>query len=204
MRVGVSICEDAWSPTGPIFTQAAGGAELIVNINASPYYAGRLRERETMLATRAADAPVPVVYVNLVGGQDELVFDGASLVFDEKGALVARAKQFVEDLLVVDIDVRPGYRRRLLDPRGRVTAPTLPEVAISDAQLGAPYDPSRIEPLLEPVHEVYEALVLGTRDYVTQERLRATCSSACRVGSTRRSSPRSRPTRSAPSTSPAC
>ena len=90
MRVGVTICEDAWSPTGPILTQAAGGAELVVNVNASPYYAGRLRERETMLATRAADAPVPIVYVNLVGGQDELVFDGASLVFDETGALVAR------------------------------------------------------------------------------------------------------------------
>jgi NAD+ synthase (glutamine-hydrolysing) len=168
VRVGVTICEDAWSPTGPIFTQAAGGAELIVNVNASPYYAGRLRERETMLATRAADAQVPVAYVNLVGGQDELVFDGASMVFDEKGALVARARQFSEDLLVVDIDVRPGYRRRLLDPRGRVTAPTLPEVAISDVQIGAPYEASRSEALLEPVHEVYEALTLGTRDYVTK------------------------------------
>jgi NAD+ synthase (glutamine-hydrolysing) len=168
VRVGVTICEDAWSPTGPIFTQAAGGAELIVNVNASPYYAGRLRERETMLATRAADAQVPVAYVNLVGGQDELVFDGASMVFDEKGALVARARQFSEDLLVVDIDVRPGYRRRLLDPRGRVTAPTLPEVPISDAQIGAPYEASRVESLLEPVHEVYEALTLGTRDYVTK------------------------------------
>ncbi len=118
VRVAVSICEDAWSPTGPIITQAAAGAELVVNINASPYYAGRLRERETMLATRAADASVPVLYVNLVGGQDELVFDGASMLFDEGGHLVARAKQFREDLLVVDVDVRPGFRRRLLDPRG--------------------------------------------------------------------------------------
>ena len=108
MKVAVTICEDAWSPTGPILTQAAGGAELVVNVNASPYYAGRVRERETMLATRAADASVPVVYVNLVGGQDELVFDGASLVFDEQGQLVARAPQFVEDLLVVDLDVAPG------------------------------------------------------------------------------------------------
>ena len=91
VRVAVSICEDAWSPNGPIITQAAGGAELVVNINASPYYAGRIHERETMLATRAADASVPVLYVNLVGGQDELVFDGASMLFDEGGHLVARA-----------------------------------------------------------------------------------------------------------------
>jgi NAD+ synthase (glutamine-hydrolysing) len=166
VRVAVTICEDAWSPNGPILTQAAGGAELVVNVNASPYYAGRLLERETMLATRAADASVPVVYANLVGGQDELVFDGASMVFDEGGHLVARARQFAEDLLVVDLDVRPTFRRRLLDPRGRVRAPRLEEIAVSDARIGEPSPASRIEPLLDPVHEVYEALVLGTRDYV--------------------------------------
>ena len=126
VRVGVTICEDAWSPTGPILTQAAAGAELVVNMNASPYYAGRLRERETMLATRAADASVPVVYANLVGGQDELVFDGASMVFDEGGHLVARGTQFAEDLLVVDLDVRPAFRRRLLDPRGACVPPSSP------------------------------------------------------------------------------
>jgi NAD+ synthase (glutamine-hydrolysing) len=166
VRVGVSICEDAWSPTGPISTQAAAGAEIVVNINASPYYAGRLRERETMLATRAADASVPVLYVNLVGGQDELVFDGASMLFDEGGHLVARARQFREDLLVVDVDVRPGFRRRLLDPRGRVRADPLPEVLVSEARIGERSAPPRVEPVLEPVREVYEALVLGTRDYV--------------------------------------
>src|SRR6266540_1003478 len=139
MRVAVSICEDAWSPTGPILTQAAGGAELVVNVNASPYYAGRLRERETMLATRAADASVPLLYVNLVGGQDELVFDG---------------------------DVRPAFRRRALDPRGRSRTAPLPEVPVSEAQLGERAAPPRIEPPLPPVREVYEALVLGTRDYV--------------------------------------
>jgi NAD+ synthase (glutamine-hydrolysing) len=168
VRVAVTVCEDAWSPSGPILTQAAAGAELVVNINASPYYAGRLRERETMLATRAADASVPVVYVNLVGGQDELVFDGASMVFDESGALVARGTQFTEDLLVVDVDVRPAFRRRALDPRGRRRAPALPEVLVSGARPTEPAAETRIEPVLEPVHEVYEALVVGTRDYVTK------------------------------------
>ena len=168
VRVAVTICEDAWSPSGPILTQAAAGAELVVNINASPYYAGRLRERETMLATRAADASVPVLYANLVGGQDELVFDGASMCFDEAGHLVARAKQFEEDLLVVDLDVQPAFRRRALDPRGRVRAPRLPEVPVSDAQLGERAIEPRIEPVLDPVREVYDALVLGTGDYVTK------------------------------------
>jgi len=166
VKVGVSICEDAWSPTGPILTEAAGGAELIVNLNASPYYAQRLVERETMLATRAADASVPIVYANLVGGQDELVFDGASLVFDEQGLLVARAKQFVEDLLIVDIDVRPAFHKRQLDPRGRVEALPLPEIQVSDPRPPDPRIEARIEPTLAPVHEVYEALVLGTHDYV--------------------------------------
>jgi NAD+ synthase (glutamine-hydrolysing) len=165
-RVAVTVCEDAWSPTGPVLTQAAGGAELVVNINASPYYAGRLRERETMLATRAADASVPILYVNLVGGQDELVFDGASLFLDEAGYVLARAREFEEDLLVVDVDVRPAFRRRALDPRGRSRAGPLPEVVVSDVRLGEPAVVPRIEDPLAPVREVYEALVLGTRDYV--------------------------------------
>jgi NAD+ synthase (glutamine-hydrolysing) len=172
VRVAVSICEDAWSPNGPIAQQAAGGAELVVNLNSSPYYAGRLNERETMLATRAADASVPVVYANLVGGQDELVFDGGSLVFDAQGDLVARAKQFQDDLLIVDLDVRAAFRKRLLDPRGRARATPLPEVSVSEAHLGSQRSPARIEPVLPPVHEVYEALVLGTRDYVLKNGFR--------------------------------
>jgi len=166
VRVAITICEDAWSPNGPILTQAAGGAELVVNINASPYYAGRIHEREAMLATRAADASVPVLYVNMVGGQDELVFDGASMVFDETGRLVARARQFHEDLLILDIDVRPAFRRRLLDPRGRARTGALPEVVVSEARLTDHREEPRVEALLPPVQEVYEALVLGTRDYV--------------------------------------
>jgi NAD+ synthase (glutamine-hydrolysing) len=180
VRVGVSICEDAFSPTGPIATQAAGGAELVVNINASPYYAGRLAERERMLATRAADASCALVYVNQVGGQDELIFDGASMVFDANGDLIARAPQFVESLLVCDLVVQPVFRKRLLDPRGRdvdtplqvieitgaSTGPTTPATPPAPtAAAGAP-SPLPIADLLPPTREVYEALVLGTRDYV--------------------------------------
>jgi NAD+ synthase (glutamine-hydrolysing) len=169
VRIGVSICEDAFSPTGPIATQAAGGAELVVNINASPYCANRLAERERMLATRASDAACALVYVNQVGGQDELVFDGASMVFDAHGDLLARAGQFTEETLVCDIDVRPVFRKRLLDPRGRATEAPLPVVDVSSAPLvGDPGDvrDAAVADLLPPVHEVYEALVTGTRDYV--------------------------------------
>lgn len=175
VRVAVTICEDAWSPSGPILTQAAAGAELVVNINASPYYSGRLRERETMLATRAADASVPILYVNLVGGQDELVFDGASLLVDEAGRVVARARQFVDDLLVVDVEVRPAFRRRALDPRGRVRAPALPEVLVSGPQPAREPVAPRVETPHDPVREVYEALVLGTRDYVTKNGFTDVC-----------------------------
>jgi NAD+ synthase (glutamine-hydrolysing) len=169
VRVGVSICEDAFSPTGPISAQAAGGAELVVNINASPYYANRLAERERMLATRASDASCALVYVNQVGGQDELVFDGASMVFDAHGGLVARAGQFGVETVVCDVEVLPVFRKRLLDPRGRAVEQPLPVVEItSSPRVDDPDDccPGEIAEPLPPVREVYEALVTGTRDYV--------------------------------------
>ena len=171
VKVGISICEDIWSPTGPQATQAAGGAELNININGSPYHRNKVDGRERMLATRAADASCALVYVNQVGGQDELVFDGASMAFDADGNLLARAAQFREEMLFVDIDIDPVYRKRLLDPRGRVTETLLPLVLVSDEPIErrAPLVP-RVAPLLDPVAEVYEALVLGTRDYVTKNR----------------------------------
>ncbi len=168
-RVGVSVCEDAWDPTGPISAQAAAGAELMVNINASPYYARRLGERQRMLATRAADASCALVYVNLVGGQDELVFDGASMVFDAEGRLVAAMPQFEQGVSIFDLEVRPTYRKRLLDPRGRHRAPELPAVVVS-TNPRQPVSAPRVSPPmagpLGPEEEVYAALVLGTRDYV--------------------------------------
>jgi len=174
VRVAVTVCEDVWSPRGPMATQASGGAELVVNLNASPFFAGRRAERERMLATRAADASCALVYVNQVGGQDELVFDGGSMVFDEGGRLVASAPQFIEDVLVVDLDLRDGFRKRLLDPRGRVPSPALEVVAVTPAvtATGASGDRppivASIAPALGECAEIYDALVLGTRDYVTK------------------------------------
>jgi NAD+ synthase (glutamine-hydrolysing) len=169
VRVGVSICEDAWNPQGPIAAQAAAGAELVININASPYYMDRLTEREQMLATRAADASCGLVYLNCVGGQDELVFDGASLVFDPTGRLLASLPQFTEEVAVVDLDVRPVYRKRLLDPRGHQSAPPLPvsEVTAEPRQSGdEPRLPLPKAARLGPAAEVYQALLTGVGDYV--------------------------------------
>ncbi|HKA82375.1 MAG TPA: NAD+ synthase [Acidimicrobiales bacterium] len=169
VRMGVSVCEDAFSPTGPIAMLAAGGAELVVNINASPYYANRLTERERLLATRAADASCALVYVNQVGGQDELVFDGASMVFDPDGGLLARAPQFRELSLVCDVEVLPVFRKRLLDPRGRARREPLPVIEISSSpRVTDPADTRRasVAEVMPPVREVYEALALGTGDYV--------------------------------------
>ena len=166
---GISICEDSWDPSGPIAEQAAGGAELVLNLNASPFYRGRVGERERMLATRAADASCALVYVNQVGGQDELVFDGASMVFDADGRMVASAPQFEEAVLVVDLDVHPVFRKRLVDPRGRASAPALDTVVVTDTP--TPQEerlPATLAPSVHPVDEVHNALVLGTRDYVVK------------------------------------
>jgi len=171
VRVAMTVCEDVWSPSGPMAAEAAGGAELVVNINASPYHVGRRADRERMLATRAADASCALVYVNQVGGQDELVFDGGSMVFDESGELVAAAPQFTEEVLVVDLDLREVFRKRLLDPRGRVPAPMLPVISVSSPRM-VDERPARRPALVAPrpseAEEVYEALVLGTRDYAVK------------------------------------
>ena len=179
VRVGVSICEDAWAPSGPISAQAAAGAELMININASPYSVGRLADRERMLATRAADSSCALVYVNCVGGQDELVFDGGSMVFDERGELVASLRQFEQDLSIIDLDVRPVFRKRLIDPRGRTVTIPLPVVPVWQPSRSRSSEGSEmsthpssgkvtlgalIHERLERTEEMYQALVLGTRD----------------------------------------
>ena len=166
-EVGVTICEDLWSPQGPMQDQAAGGAEVVVNLSASPYYRGRWEERERMLATRCSDSSCALVYVNLVGGQDDLLFDGGSLVFGADGTLLARLPLLEEAFAVVELGVRPVFRKRLLDPRGRAAAPALPVVAAVPARPGTSGE-STAAPKADPLDEVEElhrALVLGTRDY---------------------------------------
>ncbi len=168
VRLGVSICEDSWNPQGPIAQQSAGGADLIVNLNASPFAEGRSVERERMLATRAADASCALVYVNQVGGQDELVFDGGSMVVDPSGRIVAHVGQFESKVDIVDLELPPVFRKRLQDPRGRRTTPQLPVVVLSDPR-------ERPEPLhrvvsssLDADAQLWAALVAGTRAYVAK------------------------------------
>ena len=171
-KVGISVCEDIWSPFGPLATQAAGGAELSINVNGSPYHWEKDAGRERMVATRAQDAHTAIVYVNQVGGQDELVFDGGSFVVDAEGALLARAPQFVEDLMIVDVPIPAIYRHRLLDPRGKRTDAELPHVHVSDRSR-RPDGPLATPPIADPLasdDELYQALVLGTRDYCRKNR----------------------------------
>jgi NAD+ synthase (glutamine-hydrolysing) len=178
MTFAVNICEDIWYPTGPTTLQALGGAELVISVNASPFHAGKARFRERMLATRAADDLVCLAFVNLVGGQDELVFDGQSFVFDQAGECVARGRAFEEDLVVADLDLDEVFRSRLHDSRrrkeklARAGAPG-PRIALTPTppRDRPPLPPRAAEPLAE-VDEIYRALVLGTRDYVTKNGFR--------------------------------
>jgi NAD+ synthase (glutamine-hydrolysing) len=157
-RVGVSVCEDLWFHEGPLPHLGGAGAQLIVNVNASPYSIGRLQERLAVIRERAAEAGCPIAYVNQVGGQDELVFDGGSLVVGADGRVLAQAPQFVEQDLVVD-----------LEPSQRHGVATLACVPVSAARRGRGRrpPPALPEPLSEEA-EVYGALVLGTRDYLAK------------------------------------
>jgi NAD+ synthase (glutamine-hydrolysing) len=175
ITIGFNICEDIWFPEGPTRVQSlVGDAEVIVNISASPYHRGKLQVREEMLATRAMDNLVVVAYANLIGGQDELVFDGNSLVVDQSGTVIARGRAFEEDLVIADVDVDAVSRARLHDTRRRRERRTLERRGVSVDQVvvssryramtrrlihgGVPAMPS-------PLEEVYRALVLGISDY---------------------------------------
>ncbi len=178
--VGVNICEDIWYPVGPIAVQREAGAELIVNINGSPFHAGKSAYREKMIGTRAADNGLFVAYLNMVGGQDELVFDGASLVCDMGGEVIARGPAFDEELLTLDLDIESVFRSRLRAPLSRKENPTILR-EVGDARVvdvsvyggGPPQSLATPEslslpmaPVMGPVEEVYHALVTGTRDYI--------------------------------------
>ena len=173
--MGITICEDMWYEAGPAIVQVYAGARVLINISASPYHAGKGLSRERMLATRASDSMAIVIHNNLVGGQDELVFDGNSLIINEKGEVIARGKQFEEDFLVVDLDVESVFRSQLHDPRRRKETPwvreklgqaTKIEVSSEYPAIARPPLPPRQVDRLDELAEIYQALVLGTRDYV--------------------------------------
>ncbi|HET7497930.1 MAG TPA: NAD+ synthase [Candidatus Eisenbacteria bacterium] len=173
LTFGVNICEDIWLPSSLNQLAVYGDADLVINLSSSPYHMGKSIARDRMLATRAQDAVSVLAFVNTVGGQDELVFDGNSRVFGPRGTTLAAAKAFEEDLVVLDIDLDEVFSARLKDPRSRELAHRdEPEEPIPVVELRPVPDPPRppiqaratVTPAGEA--EVYEALILGTRDYV--------------------------------------
>jgi NAD+ synthase (glutamine-hydrolysing) len=173
-RLGLTICEDIWTPGPPASDEALAGAALILNASASPYHARKGRERERMLIQRARDNLCAIAFTNLVGGQDELIFDGHSLLLDHEGCVLARGPQFEEALTVGTVDLQAALTARLRDTRLRPPVRrALPEVRrlgplarrenVEPAPAGG-----EVAPLLDPEAEVYGALVLGTRDYVAK------------------------------------
>jgi NAD+ synthase (glutamine-hydrolysing) len=173
VTVGLTICEDIWEPGPPASVEALAGATLLVNLSASPYHAGKGSERERMLIGRARDNLAAMAFCNLVGGQDELVFDGQSLVIDHEGKVLARAVQFTEELLIATIDADAPRAVRLGDPRHRTAArlaheqtPVIARLSLPDTAHGRRTVGGPVAEPLEPAAEVYGALTLGLRDYV--------------------------------------
>ena len=175
VRVGISICEDLWYPVGPIDVLREAGAEVVVNINASPYHMGKGAEREALVSTRSSDNGVWLAYVNMVGGQDELVFDGASLIAGQTGELMARGPSFMEDLMVADLDAdavssyrhqNPLRRKGDRDVLASIARAEVIEVSPRPDVPRPPLPPAQEVKSLGQCEEVYGALVLGTRDYV--------------------------------------
>jgi NAD+ synthase (glutamine-hydrolysing) len=178
--VGVNICEDIWYPGDPLRAQAQAGAQVIININGSPYHMGKRRFREHMLATRASDYSVFICYTNQVGGQDELVFDGASMVVSPWGEVLAQAAAFEEELLICDLDVEETFQARLHEPRRRRqrvasgASSSVAKVHVSDEPLAEkkPAVKRHRARSMGDDAEVYSALVLGTRDYLLKNGFR--------------------------------
>ncbi|MDX6657021.1 MAG: hypothetical protein QOH62_1814, partial [Solirubrobacteraceae bacterium] len=175
VKVGLTICEDIWVPGAPAADEALAGATLIVNISASPYQAGKGARRERMVAQRAADTISAVAFCGLVGGQDELIFDGHSFVCDHNGDVIARAPQFAEELLFCEVDTTAAASARLRDTRQRPAARAAQASVPIVASVGEPPEGHGVAAyggdvarLLDADSEVYAALVLATRDYVTK------------------------------------
>jgi len=171
--VGPTICEDVWQPGPPATDLALAGAQLVANISASPFHVGKDREREEMLKVRASDNSCFVALCNAVGGQDELIFDGHSVVLDDEGAVLARAAGFEEELLVVDIDPVAAVGRRLRDVRRRALARDRDRIEVANVELAPPRAqdsslPTRIADQLDDLEQMRAALELGLHDYVTK------------------------------------
>jgi len=165
--VGINICEDIWRAIGPTTVQQSVGASVVVNISASPFHAGKRLEREKMLAERAVDHGLFVAYLNTVGGQDELVFDGASVFIDPSGNVVARGSQFAEELVVADLDLQavPEPHTPIQSSIAGIGTPSRIEVPTSAPDLLPPLKEKELT-VYEGASEVYAALVTGTHDYV--------------------------------------
>ena len=176
--VGPTICEDVWQPGPPATDLALAGATLLVNLSASPFHVGKAEDREEMLVTRARDNAAYVAFCNLVGGQDELVFDGHSVVLDDEGEVVARAAGFEEALLVVDVDPNEALGRRLRDVRRRELERSREEPVVATTLVLAPAQPvtAPVEPSVTPfapeLEQMRRGLVLGLSDYVSKNDFR--------------------------------
>jgi NAD+ synthase (glutamine-hydrolysing) len=174
--VGPTVCEDIWQPGPPATDLALAGAHLIANISASPFHVGKDREREEMLVTRARDNTCFLAFCNAVGGQDELIFDGHSVVLDDEGEVIARAPGFVECLLVADVEPETVVARRLRDVRRRALARELetePEpllVRLAEPEAKRARVEATIAPLADDLEQMRLALELGLGDYVTKNR----------------------------------
>ncbi|GBE00258.1 glutamine-dependent NAD(+) synthetase [bacterium BMS3Abin07] len=170
--IGINICEDIWYPDGPYHFQALRGAEMIININASPYSIGKSQIREKMLTTRALDNEVVVAYLNMVGGQDELVFDGHSLIVDQRGEIIVRGRQFEEDMIVCDIDIEGVFMKRLHDPKRRQEVLSFDSSRVdvvkvnNDIKKKDKLAGKGVVGVKDLYDEIYTALLTGTRDYV--------------------------------------
>ena len=176
--VGPTICEDVWQPGPPATDLALAGATLLVNLSASPFHVGKAEDREEMLVTRARDNAAYVAFCNLVGGQDELVFDGHSVVLDDEGEVIARAAGFEEALLVVDVDPNEALGRRLRDVRRRELERSREEPVVATTLVLAPAQPvtAPVEPSVTPfapeLEQMRRGLVLGLSDYVSKNDFR--------------------------------
>ena len=166
VAVGVNICEDIWYPVGPTTVQCQAGAELIVNINASPFHAGKCAFREDMIAQRASENSLTVAYVNTVGGQDELVFDGGSIICDPAGGLVARGPAFQESLLITDLSFPSQAKENPANAGAGVGTPKTMTVSEAGAEIKSSLEAQTILDAMNGPEEIYRALVMGTGDYL--------------------------------------